>query len=68
MERVDTDTILDEVNTALSSGDWNRAVELIEALRPPDQAEVFHDLLAPDQDELLPRLDREDSADILEEL
>ena len=68
MERVDTDAILDEVNTALSSGDWNRAVELIEALRPPDQAEVFHDLLASDQDELLPRLDLEDSADILKEL
>ena len=68
MERVDTDAILDEVNTALSSGDWNRAVKLIEALRPPDQAEIFHDLPAPDQDELLPRLDLEDSADILEEL
>lgn len=68
MKRVDTDAILGEVSTALSSGDWNRAVKLIEALRPPDQAKVFHDLPAPDQHELLPRLNPEDSADILEEL
>jgi len=68
VDRVDTDAILENVNRALSAGDWDRAVNLIEALRPPDQAEVFSDLPAPDQDELLPRLDLGDSADILEEL
>jgi len=68
VERVDIDAILEEVNTALSKGDWNRAVKLLEVLRPPDQAEIFSDLPATDQDELLPRLDLQDSADILEEL
>jgi magnesium transporter len=41
---------------------------LVEALRPPDQADLFADLPPSQQDELLPRLDLEDSADILEEL
>jgi magnesium transporter len=43
-------------------------VALVEALRPPDQAELFSDLPPTEQDQLLPRLDPEDSADILEEL
>ncbi|HEY75419.1 MAG TPA: magnesium transporter [Thermoflexia bacterium] len=66
--RVDIDAILAEVRAALSEGDWERAVALIEALRPPDQADVFEELPPEEQDQLLPRLDLEDSADILEEL
>ncbi|MEE8392237.1 MAG: magnesium transporter [Anaerolineae bacterium] len=68
MDRVDVDTILDQVREALAKEDWNQAVELVEALRPPDQADLFSDLPPTEQDQLLPRLDLEDSADILEEL
>ncbi len=68
MELVDIDAILAEVRAALAEGSWDRAVALVEALRPPDQADLFGELPAAEQDELLPRLDIEDSADILEEL
>ncbi len=65
---VDIDAVLAEVRAALAEGDWERAVALIESLRPPDQADVFEELPPEAQDQLLPRLDLEDSADILEEL
>ena len=68
MNPIDVDTTLDHVREALDKQDWDQAVALVEALRPPDQAELFGDLPPEDQDELLPRLDLEDSADILEEL
>jgi len=68
MDRVDVDAILDQVRESLAAGDWDRAVSLVEALRPPDQADLFSDLPPTEQDQLLPRLDLEDSADILEEL
>jgi magnesium transporter len=68
MDRVDVDAILDQVREALAEEDWNQAVALVEALRPPDQADLFSDLPPTEQDQLLPRLDLEDSADILEEL
>jgi magnesium transporter len=65
---VDIDLLLSQVRTALAAGDWEQAVRLIEALRPPDQADLFGELPPEEQDALLPRLDVEDSADILEEL
>jgi len=68
MEQVDIDAILGQVRTALDEGNWDLAVRLVEALRPPDQADVFGELPPAKQDQLLPRLDLEDSADILEEL
>ena len=68
MEHVDVDATLNQVREALAQGDWNQAVALVEALRPPDQADLFSDLPPTEQDQLLPRLDLEDSADILEEL
>jgi magnesium transporter len=68
MAAIDIEEVLDKVREALSESDWNRAVALVEALRPPDQADLFADLPPTDQDELLPRLETEDSADILEEL
>ena len=64
----DINLILDEVRDALTAEDWDRAVNLVEALRPPDQADVFEVLSKDNQSELLPRLNPEDSADILEEL
>ena len=68
MDYVDVDATLEAVREAVSEEDWDQAVALVEALRPRDQADVFSDLPAPEQDELLPRLGLEDSADILEEL
>ena len=60
--------ILENVRQALTDEDWDRAVELVEALRPPDQADVFEELPPDTQSQLLPLLNPEDSADILEEL
>ena len=62
------DNVLDEVREALTAEDWDRAVDLVEALRSPDQADIFEELSKDNQSELLPRLNPEDSADILEEL
>ncbi len=68
MDYADIDNILEQVRIAISANDWDRAVALVEALRPPDQADLFSDLPPVEQDQLLPHLDIEDSADILEEL
>jgi len=68
MKHVDVDAILEQVRGALAEENWDQAVALVEALRPPDQADLFGDLPPIEQDQLLPRLDLEDSADILEEL
>ncbi|HEX6304447.1 MAG TPA: magnesium transporter [Anaerolineales bacterium] len=68
LDRADIDSVLEQVREALTAENWRRAVELVEALRPPDQADLFEELSMGDQDLLLPRLDPEDSADILEEM
>ena len=65
---MDIDVVLEQVRDALTKEDWKQAVALVEALRPPDQADVFEELPPETQDLLLPRLNPEDSADILEEL
>jgi magnesium transporter len=68
IDQVDLDAILAQVREALTEENWDQAVDIVEALRPPDQADVFNELPTEAQDELLPRLNPEDSADILEEL
>lgn len=68
LDRADIDSVLEQVREALTVEDWRRAVELVEALRPPDQADLFEGLSLENQDLLLQRLDPEDSADILEEM
>jgi magnesium transporter len=68
LDQVNVDEVLTQLRKALTEENWNLAVEIVEALRPPDQAEVFNELPPNTQDELLPRLDPGDSADILEEL
>jgi len=68
VNRVEIDIVLKQVREALAKGDWDRAATLVEALRPPDQADLFGELSPAEQDQLLPHLDLEDSADILEEL
>lgn len=64
----DINLVLEEVRQALTAEDWDKAVSLVQALRQPDQADIFEELSKNDQSELLPRLNPEDSADILEEL
>lgn len=68
LDQINIDDILEQLRDALSGEDWDRAVGIVEAMRPPDQADVFLELSPEKQVELLPRLDPEDSADILEEL
>ena len=68
MNLTDIETTLELVREALAKGDWAQAAALVEALRPPDQADIFGELPPTEQDQLLPRLDPEDSADILEEM
>lgn len=68
MERQEVDAALAEIREALDARDWDRAAALVEALRPPDQAELFDDLNPEEQNRLLPELELEDSADILEKL
>ena len=64
----DLDRILEEVQTALEQRKIKRAAEIVESLRPADQAELFADLDEDEQRLLLTALSPEDSADILEEL
>ena len=64
----DLEDILGKVRASLELDDVAGAVAAIEALRAPDQADLFHELEDVHQTALLPRLDPEDSADILEEL
>ena len=68
MSPTEINDALDQIRSAILYEDWDLAVALVEALRPPDQADVFEELAPETQDLLLPRLDPEDSADILEEL
>ena len=60
--------ILERVRDSLEGDDVARAVTLLEALRIPDQADIFSDLDLDHQQELLSQLDISNSADILEEL
>lgn len=62
------DSLLAQVRVQLELGDLVGAIALIEALRPPDQADLFAELDEGAQTALLPQLDPGDSADILEEL
>jgi magnesium transporter len=64
----DLDDVLAQVRASLERDDLIGAVAAIEALRAPDQADLFSELEDEHQTALLPRLDPEDSADILEEL
>ncbi len=68
MEQRVLDQTLAQVRAYLEANDLAGAIALIEALRPPDQADVFEELRLGQQEILLPRLDIEDAADILEEL
>ena len=60
--------VLSRLRASLEANDLNQAVQTLEKLRTPDQAEIFEALPAGDQVALLPQMDPEQSADLLEEL
>ena len=68
MEPPVLDDVLSQLRTVLEQDDLTGAAAVIEALRPPDQADLFTELDDEDQFVLLPELNPADSADILEEL
>jgi magnesium transporter len=68
METPVLDNVLSQLRAVLERDDLVGAAAIIEALRPPDQADLFAELDDDDQVALLPELNPADSADILEEL
>ena len=60
--------VLSRLRASLEANDLNQAVQTLEKLRTPDQAEIFEALPAGDQVALLPQMDPAQSADLLEEL
>jgi len=64
----DLEDVLVKVRASLEHDDVAGAVAALEALRAPDQADLFYELEDEQQTALLPQLDPEDAADILEEL
>lgn len=68
MLKINTDTILAQIESALERNDVNAAMSVLEALRTPDQADIFDELEDEDKIALLPYLNPSVSADILEEM
>jgi magnesium transporter len=68
MESFVLDDILEKLRAALEKDDLGAAADVIEGLRPPDQADLFSELNDQTQVALLPELNPADSADILEKL
>ena len=60
--------VLDELRVSLEADDLVKAMNIIEALRPADQADLVAELETPDQVTLLTRLSPDESADVLEEM
>jgi magnesium transporter len=68
MLKINTDTILAQIQSALESDDVNSAIRVLEDLRSQDQADIFDDLEEDEQIALLPHLSPSVSANILEEM
>lgn len=68
MLKTNSDTILAQIEDALENNDVKAALEMLAALRAPDQAEIFYELEDEDRMALLPQMAPSDSADLLEEL
>lgn len=60
--------VLAEIRVSLEQDDLEKALSIIEALRPADQADVVAELETNDQVVLLTSLSPTDSADVLEEM
>ena len=67
MDQLLIDTALERVRAALEAGQVEAALAALADLHPADRAETFSDLPRAEQEELLPRLDPEDAAELLEE-
>ena len=67
-DRINVEKVLEEIRAALSEGELDKVIALLDSLRRSDQAEFFSDLPAEQQQELLPLMDPENSADIFEDL
>jgi len=68
MVNFNTDLILSQVQEALEHGELNAAIQILEALKPADQADVFDELDDQHKASLLPSMAPGTSADILENL
>lgn len=68
MKETTLDTVLDELRTLLENDQLDKALRIIEALRPADQADLVEELDVDDQVSLLTGLSPSDSADLLEEM
>lgn len=68
MAILDPETVFTQIQVALAQDDIIRAIQILESLRGPDQADVFNELDEDDKIALLPQLDPSTSADILEDL
>lgn len=68
MTYLKTQDILNQVQDALERDDLDHAIQILMALKPADQADVFEELDDEDQASLLPSLSPEVSADILENI
>ncbi len=60
--------VIHSIRRLLAQGRREEVVQLIEALMPADQAEVFGELPLGEQEQLLGEVEVQDAADILEEL
>ncbi len=65
---INPEELLAQLQGALEQDDYDSAIQMIEALRGPDQAALFSELEDDEQVDLLPKLDFATSADILEEM
>jgi len=68
MKEATLDTVLEELRALLENDQLDKALRIIEALRPADQADLVEELDADDQVSLLTGLSPSDSADVLEEM
>jgi magnesium transporter len=68
MDAFNVDRVLADLRAMLEKNDLNQAVQTLESLRAPDQAEIFESLPEDDKVALLPQMRPEQSADLLEEL
>ncbi len=71
MQKIDPkeiEKIIQEIKQAVYDEQWITASELLNLLRPQDQADVFEEITPEDQSKLIPGMDIEDAADLIEEL
>ena len=68
MDREEFEQIVERLRHSLESHDLNQALEILDEVRPADQADIVSELESPDQVNLLINLEPSESADVLEEM